>query len=223
MSFPCQVAWTGPHRAFLPFLDAQLKNDTQRIDAIWDNYPEENNIKALTDKRRGNGSRTRIGNGSTKIPKHKWNSGFLKNENKKELFSFISTQISKNDMGGKLLLSTRFETVLSSRPCDVTTLQPCNHSEADTRILLHLAHAAEHGHTKTYVRTVDSDGVVLAVRCLEYIGLSELWVSFGTGKKLSWHSNTYHPLQYRSIKVLGTAPLPQSNRMWHNFTVSWMW
>ena len=35
-------------------MDAQLKNDTQRIDAIWDNYPEENNIKALTEKRRGN-------------------------------------------------------------------------------------------------------------------------------------------------------------------------
>ena len=122
----------------VPFLDAQLKNDTQRIHAIWYNYPEENNIKALTQKRSGHGSRTRIGNGSTKIPKYEWNSGFLINEeNKKELFSFISTQISKNDMGGKLLLSTRFETVLSSRPCDVT---------------------------KAYVRTVDSDVVVLAVR-----------------------------------------------------------
>ena len=66
-------------------------------------------------------------------------------------------------MGGKLLLSTRFETVLSNRPCDVRTLQPFNHSEADTRILLPLAHAAEHGHTKAYVRTVDSDVVVLAV------------------------------------------------------------
>ena len=27
-------------------LIAQLKNDTQRIDVIWDNYPEENNIEA---------------------------------------------------------------------------------------------------------------------------------------------------------------------------------
>ena len=79
--------------------------------------------------------------------------------------------------------STRFQTVLSNRPCDVTTLQSCNHSEADTRIFLHLAHAAEHGHAKAYVRTVDSDVVVLAVRCFESLGLSELWMGFGTYKK----------------------------------------
>ena len=168
----------------VPFLKAQLKNGTQRIDAVWDNYPEENNLKALTQLRRGKGSRTRIGDGSTPIPKHEWNSGFLKNEeNKKELFSFISTQISKNDMDGKLLLSTRFETELSNRDCDLTTLQPCNHSEADTRILLHLAHAAEQGHTCAYVRTVDSDVVVLAIRFFDTLGLSKLWVGFGSGKK----------------------------------------
>ena len=45
-SFPCQIARTGPHRTFIPFLDAQLKNDTQRIDVIWDSYPEENNIRS---------------------------------------------------------------------------------------------------------------------------------------------------------------------------------
>ena len=108
----------------------------------------------------------------------------LKMRTKMELFSFISTQISKNDMGGKLLLSTRFETVLSNRPWDGTTLQPCDHSDADTRILLHLAHAAAHGHTKAYVRTVDSDVVVLAVMCFESRGLSELWVGFGTEKNI---------------------------------------
>ncbi|CAB3986014.1 Hypothetical predicted protein [Paramuricea clavata] len=89
----------------IPFLEAQMKNSTQRIDAVWDNYPEENNLKALTQQRRGNGPRTRVGDGSTPILKREWNSGFLKNVgNKKELFSFISTQISKIDMGGKLLL-----------------------------------------------------------------------------------------------------------------------
>ena len=164
-------------------------------------------------KRRGNGSRTRIGNGSTKIPKHEWNSGFLKNENKKELFSFINTHISNNDMGGKLLLSTRFEIVLSNRPCDVTTLQPCNHSEADTTIHLHLAHAAEHGHTKAYVRTVDSDVVVLAVRFFESLGL-ELWKGFGTGKK--YRDIPIHTIRSNigPLKSLALpAPLPQSNRM----------
>ncbi|KAL8593865.1 hypothetical protein ACOMHN_018077 [Nucella lapillus] len=167
----------------VPYLEAQITSSTQRIDAIWDNYPEENNLKALTQQRRGNGPRTRVGDGSTPILKRDWNSGFLKNEeNKKELFSFITTQISKADMDGKLLLSTRFETVLSNKYCDLTTLQPCNHSEADTRILLHLAHAAKQGHTTAFVRTVDSDVVVLTIRFFESLGLSELWACTGRCK-----------------------------------------
>ena len=80
-------------------------------------------------------------------------------------------------------LVPRFETVLSNKHCDLTTLQPCNHSEADTRIFLHLAHAAKQGHTKAYVRTVDSDVVVLAVGFFETLGLTELLVGFGTGRK----------------------------------------
>ena len=34
-----------------------------------------------------------------------------------------------------------------------------------------------------YVRTVDSDIVVLALRFFDILGLSELWVGFGTGNK----------------------------------------
>ena len=87
-------------------------------------------------------------------------------------------------MGGKLLLSTKVESVLSNRPCDLSALQPCNHSEADTRIFLHLQHAVAQGHQTAYVRTVDSDVVVLAIRFFSTLGLSELWVCFGTGKTI---------------------------------------
>ena len=91
------------------------------------------------------------------------NSGFLKNEyNKKELFSFISRQICKSDVNGTLLLSTYFDGVLTNRNFYVSGLQPCNQAEADTRILLHLANAAVHSHSKAYVCMVDSDIVVLA-------------------------------------------------------------
>ena len=72
----------------VPFLEYQITPTVERIiDAIWDNYPE-GNLKSLTHQRRGTGLRTRIGDGHTQIPKHEWNSGFLKNEeNKKELSS----------------------------------------------------------------------------------------------------------------------------------------
>ena len=168
----------------VPFLEHQITPTVERIDAIWDNYPEDN-LKSLTHQRRGAGPRTRIGDGHTQIPKHEWNSGFLKNEeNKQELFSYLSEEIVKKDLGGKLLLSTKCERVLSNRPCDVSALEPCNHSEADTMIFLHLAHASGQGHQTAYVRTVDSDIVVLAIRFFSTLGLLELWVGFGSGKNL---------------------------------------
>ena len=103
-------------------------------------------------------------------------------ENKQELFSFISKQLAKTDFDGKLLLSTEFEKVLSNKPFNVSAIQPCNHAEADTCIILHLAHASTQGHDKAFVCTVDSDIVVLAIAFFDHLGLSELWIGFGTGK-----------------------------------------
>ena len=132
----------------VPFLESQVTNDTQRMDAVWDSYPPEDNLKAHSQQRRGNRPRTRVGDGSTPFPKSEWNSGFLKNEyNKKELFSFISRQICKSDINGTLLLSTYFDGVLTNRNFDVSGLQPRIQTEADTRILLHPANAAVHGHS----------------------------------------------------------------------------
>lgn len=165
----------------IPYMESQVTTNTERIDAIWDNYPEDS-LKATAHLKRGSGARTRIGDGSTPIPKHEW-SNFLKNEdNKKELFSFVSREIAKADMCGKLLLTTHFESVLSNRQCDTTTIEPCNHSEADSRIFLHLFDAAQKGCRTAYIRTVDSDVVVLAVNFFETLGFTELWVGFGSGK-----------------------------------------
>ena len=136
----------------VPFLESQATNDTQRMDAVWDSYPPEDNLKTYAQQCRGNGPRTRVGYGNTPIPKSEWNSGFLKNEdNKKELFSFINRQICKSDVNGTLLLITYFDDVLTNRNSDVSGLQPCNQAEADTRMLLHLANAAVHGHSKAYM------------------------------------------------------------------------
>ena len=81
----------------IPYLESQIKNDTQRIDAVWDNYLEENNLKLLTQRRRGSGPRTRVAIATLKFQNINGtvNSGFLKNENnRKELFQFISTRLT---------------------------------------------------------------------------------------------------------------------------------
>ena len=41
--------------------------------------------------------------------------------------------------------------VLSNRPCDMSALEPCNHSEADTMIFRHIAHASGQGHQTAYM------------------------------------------------------------------------
>ena len=42
-------------------------------------------------------------------------------------------------------------------------INPCNHEEADTQMLLHVVHATAHGHQKVSIQTVDTDVIVLAV------------------------------------------------------------
>ena len=78
----------------------------------------------------------------------------------KQMKPYLESQITPTVAcidGAKLLLSTKSESVISNRPCDVSALQSCNHSEADSRIFLHLGHAVSQGHQKTYVWTVNSD------------------------------------------------------------------
>ena len=66
---------------------------------------------------------------------------------------------------------------------DVEYLQPCSHEEADTRILLYVAHCARQGFRKVIIRTIDTDVVVLAIGHFLALRLDELWVSFGVGTR----------------------------------------
>ena len=60
---------------------------------------------------------------------------------------------------------------------DIHSLAPCSHEEADTCMLLHVAHAAQHGHSRMLVRTVDTDVVVLAVMVVQRLPAEdEVWL-----------------------------------------------
>ncbi|KAL7408248.1 hypothetical protein ABVT39_020295 [Epinephelus coioides] len=57
-----------------------------------------------------------------------------------------------------------------------------SHEEADSRMLLHVSHAAKHGHHHILIRTVETDVVVLAVFAISQLPAGcELWLAFGTG------------------------------------------
>jgi len=54
-------------------------------------------------------------------------------------------------------------------------------------MMLHVAHAVQHGHHRILVRTVDTDVVVLAVMVAERLpAIKELWIAFGVGKNLRY-------------------------------------
>ena len=97
----------------------------QRLDIIWDEYVP-NSLKATTREKRGRGIRRRV-QSLTTVPKN--GKEFLRvDENKKELFSF---------------LSRRSKSLPSPLRVDTSSLTPCNHEEADTRILFHAANASK--------------------------------------------------------------------------------
>ena len=93
-------------------------------------------MKSITRKQRGSGDRRRV-SGSTKLPKgQKW-AKFLRNdENKTELFEYLSLKIKAMTSEGKLIYSTHSNDVLTAHDSsllDKLQLAPCSHEEADTR------------------------------------------------------------------------------------------
>ena len=87
---------------------------------------------------------------------------------------------------GKALLSTHGPDVLSSPgQIDVSSISPCSHEEADTRLALHAYHMAQSGIKTITVRTADSDVFVIFVHIfhrLQALGVSEVWIAFGTSR-----------------------------------------
>ena len=78
--------------------------------------------------------------------------------------------------------------VFFRQPRDLEGLAPCSHDEADSRLMVHVADAANTYNSIT-TRTVDSNVVVFAVNAFGDLtsSLNELYVSFDTG-------NHYRPM-----------------------------
>ena len=112
-----------------------------------------------------------------------WEAFLRSNANKDELIRYLSDCIHACEIGRKVIISTNDETIVSTQNdvSDVEYLQPCYHEEADTRILLHVAHCARQGLRKLVIRTVDTDVDVLAIGHSAALRLDELWVRFGLG------------------------------------------
>ena len=172
----------------LPFIKSQVNSITTRVDAVWDRYPENSLKKQTRVKRIGTTRERRIRAAENiPIPKGKdWQSFLKVSENKEEMFKYMSEKLLSLTASSDFhLLSTKVELVLSNKHVDLARISPSDHEEADTRMLLHLYDAVMDGHKTAYIRTVDSDVVVICIHLfhkLMHLELSELWIGFGTGK-----------------------------------------
>ncbi len=63
----------------------------------------------------------------------------------------------------KQVISIHHNDVLRTQSRDLSGLAPCSHEEADTRIMIRVDDAIKQGHTKTTIRTVETDVLILAV------------------------------------------------------------
>jgi len=173
-------------KIFVPHIKSQL-NKVFRLDLVWDQYLS-NSLKAATRSKRGSGMRRKVVS-SGELPRN-WSDFLHCDDNKTELFQFLSScvaaiQLDKN----KQLVVTNGPNVLTCNTNACSELDPCSHEEADTRMLLHVAHAANSGHAKVMIRTVDTDVVVIAIGCFHRLSnISELWLAFGTGKNFRYIS-----------------------------------
>lgn len=116
---------------------------------------------------------------STKLPSN-WQSFLRLDENKKELFRFLSYEVIKLSDG--IVVATVDEKAISNNSSDLSNMSPCNHEEADTRMLLHAKDASLNGLKRVMIRTVDTDVLVIAIAMFSNLDLSELWLLFGIGK-----------------------------------------
>ena len=100
------------------------------------------------------------------------------------MFEFFSELICKDFKNENYLVCcTKGDKVLSNQDHSFSSLSPCNQEEADTRMFRHLYQAAEEGHRIAYIRTIDSDVVVNAIKIFPKTRLQELWIGYGKSNK----------------------------------------
>ena len=157
-----------------------ISGNVDRIDIVFDVY-RRITMKGEARKNRGADKGARISvQENTQIFDNFTN--FLKNdENKSELFSLaaklLTTVVDAVDIN---LVCTNQESVLSnSQTLDLSTLQPCTHEEADTRMFVHVDDISKNGLKKISVIATDTDVVVIALYAYQYLNLDELWIDFG--------------------------------------------
>ena len=161
-------------RHCMPYVESSVfGTPITRLDISWDAYPE-NNLKMQTQEKRGASTACRtIVEGVTPIPCD-WKKLSRNKDNNVDLFRFVGNAVVElsSNLADVAVYSIKDNLAVGhpSHNPDVQNIVPCNHQETDTR--------------KVYIRTIDSDIVVVALGNFAILGFPELWIGFASCKKI---------------------------------------
>ena len=147
-----------------------------QFDFVIDHYPD---ISIKYDEhhcRAGSGViRVCILSGDQKLPLQ-WKKFLRSSDNKKAFLHFLADEWSRQSYVSAQLTDSKVMFVNDNELCyrlqrasDGTILREeisaleCNHAEADTRLILHAAHAGNSGHRCIIIKSPDTDVAVLAI------------------------------------------------------------
>jgi hypothetical protein len=159
---------------FVPLDLSQYKSAT-RLD-----LPES--LKSMTRENRDKRVRRRVGT-VVAVPGQRQNC-LRVDENKTELFSFLSSEIIKSvkDQSKELIVTLEIEVITAPPRMNLKSLAPCIHEETDGCMFLYAADAAHRGNDMILIRTVDTYVVVFAAQ-----NFFEDMVSLWNREKLAIH------------------------------------
>ena len=159
-------------------LNSYLKIE-KRLDLVFDVY-NENSLKSQTRENRGGGMRISVLK-DTLICKDFQK--FRRNgTNKTELFKMIAEAVIQILETLATIVATIGSKIVSNSSLEKLNIEPCNHEQADSRLLLHVLDGVNSGIKKVSIITVDMDVVFIALRHFFILNLGELWIEFGVDK-----------------------------------------
>ena len=174
----------GDIAATVLFMALNEGGNRNRIDVVFDTY-RDNSIKDSERLLRGEESGHQLQAITGMQIVRQWRCFLTRVKNKNSLISFIVSEWMKAGFREKLQQKVLYATVsdkcyriTSDGSNEVQALQ-CQQEEADGRLLLHAAHAAEEGYEGVVVCSEDTDVFIMALAFHDKIG-SSLFQKFGT-------------------------------------------
>ena len=157
------------------------------------------------------------------MPKN-WKDFLRVDQNKTEVFGVLSREAIRLPIadGKEKYATCGTEVMCSPAESDLTSLAPCSHEEADTRMLLHVADAVQKGMRTAVIRTVDTDVVVLAVTSSNNINPDDLLIALGTGSSFRYIAVHRLAATMNPRQTMCYSPhLPCTHRVPHCVFIRW--